>query len=184
MTEKTPTRIESDSMGDARSPRRPLLGRPDRAQPALLRDRRGALPAALPACARAREARRGGGQCGARRARRGPRAGDRRRRRRGDRGTARRAFSARRLADRLGHADQHERERGDLEPRDRDARRTPRQQAAGPPERPRQPEPVLERRDPDRHPRRRRRGDLAVAAAVAAHPRAGRSTRRRAPSTT
>ena len=41
----------------------------------------------------------------------------------GDRGQARRSFPARRLADGLGHAIEHERQRGDLEPRDRDAGR-------------------------------------------------------------
>ncbi len=40
--------------------------------------------------------------------------------RRGHRGQARRPLPARRLADRQRHADQHERQRGHLEPRDRD----------------------------------------------------------------
>src|SRR5271169_1143443 len=41
----------------------------------------------------------------------------------GDRGQARFAFPALGLADRLGHAIQHERQRGDIEPRHRDAGR-------------------------------------------------------------
>jgi hypothetical protein len=41
----------------------------------------------------------------------------------GDRRQARRPFPARRLADRLGHPVEHERQRGDRQPCDRDARR-------------------------------------------------------------
>jgi fumarate hydratase, class II len=41
----------------------------------------------------------------------------------GDRRQARRPFPAGRLADRLRHPDQHERQRGDRQPRQRDARR-------------------------------------------------------------
>ena len=54
-------------------------------------------------------------------------------------GRPRRALPALRLADRLGHADQHERQRGHQQPRDPAARRHARQQGAGPPQRPRQP---------------------------------------------
>ena len=69
------------------------------------------------------------------------------------------AFPAGRLADRLGHPDQHERQRGDRQPRHPAARRRARQQGSGPSERPRQPEPVVERHLPHRDPRRRRAGD-------------------------
>ena len=53
----------------------------------------------------------------------GSRRSDRGRRRRGRGRQARRRVSAGRLADRLGHAVQHECQRGDLEPRHRGARR-------------------------------------------------------------
>ena len=59
----------------------------------------------------------------------------------GDR-QARRPFPARGLADRLGHPVEHERQRGDLEPGDRDARRRDGLEAAGASERPRQHGPV------------------------------------------
>ena len=54
-----------------------------------------------------------------------PDAGQRHRRRRarGDRRQVRRQFPAGGLADRVGHPVEHERQRGDLEPRDRDAGR-------------------------------------------------------------
>jgi fumarate hydratase class II len=76
-------------------------------------------------------------------------------------------FPAGGLADRLRHAVQHERQRGDLQPRDRDARRRDRLQEADPSERPRQHEPVVERHLPDgdacRLPRAHRRIDLLPA---------------------
>ena len=73
------------------------------------------------------------------------------------------AFPARRLADRLRHAVQHERQRGDLEPRDRNARRRDGLEEAGPSERPRQYEPVVERHLSDGHAHRLRRGDRTTA---------------------
>ena len=54
-------------------------------------------------------------------------------------------FPAVRLADRQRHADEHERERGHLEPRDRDGRRRDGIEEADPSERPRQSRPVVER---------------------------------------
>ena len=60
------------------------------------------------------------------------------RRGRSHRRQARRAFSALRLADRQRHADEHERQRSHLEPRDRDGGRRDGQQEADPPERPRE----------------------------------------------
>ncbi len=72
-------------------------------------------------------------------------------------GQARRAFPAGGLADRLGHPVEHERQRGDLEPGDRDAGRRNGLQKARPPQRPRQHEPVVERHLSDGHAHRRRR---------------------------
>ena len=70
-----------------------------------------------------------------------------------DRRQARQPLSAGRLADRLRHAIEHERQRGDLQPRYRTARRRDGQQGAGPSERSRQHEPVVERHlsDGDAH---------------------------------
>src|SRR3989475_729234 len=76
----------------------------------------------------------------------------------GHRWQARRPVSDRRLPDRLGHLDEHERERGHREPRDRDPRRRAGLEA-GPSQRPREPVPVVKRRDPDRDPARRGDGD-------------------------
>ena len=83
---------------------------------------------------------------------------DHRRRRRGDRRQARRRVPARRLADRHRHADQHEHERGDRQPRLELLGGARGEGAPGPPERPRQPQPVVERRLPDGDARRRGRG--------------------------
>ena len=73
-----------------------------------------------------------------------------------DRRQARRPFPAGGLADRLRHPVQHERQRGDLQPRDRDARRRDGLEEAGPPQRPRQYEPVVERHLSDGHAHRLR----------------------------
>ena len=67
-------------------------------------------------------------------------------------GGARRPFPDRRVPDGLGHVVEHERERGH-----RDAR-LPAAGQAGAPERPRERVAVLQRRLPDVHPYRRRRG--------------------------
>ena len=82
---------------------------------------------------------------------------DRQRRAGGDRRQARRPFPAGGLADRLRHPDQHERQRGDRQPRQRDARRQARREGAGASERSRQHEPVVERLLPDRDAHRRGR---------------------------
>jgi fumarate hydratase class II len=63
-------------------------------------------------------------------------------------GKLERALPAGGVADRLGHAEQHERERGDLEPRHRAGRRHAGLQEARAPERPRQHVAVLERHLP------------------------------------
>ena len=78
------------------------------------------------------------------------------------------AFPAGRVADRLRHAVEHERQRGDLEPRDRDAGRRDGLQEARAPQRPRQHEPVVERHLSDGHAHRLRGGDPASSAARAA----------------
>ena len=63
---------------------------------------------------------------------------------RGRRRQARRPFPARHLPDRLRHLHQHERQRGDREPRHRDPRRQVKGcEEAGPPQRPRQHRPVV-----------------------------------------
>ena len=82
--------------------------------------------------------------------------GDRRGRGRGDRRQVGRSFPAGRLADRLGHPVEHERQRGDLEPRHRDAGRRDGLEGPGPPQRPRQHGPVVERHLPHRDAHRRR----------------------------
>ena len=74
----------------------------------------------------------------------------------GDRRQARRRVSAGGLADRLRHADQYERERGDLEPRHRNARRREGLEKAGSPERPCEPRAIFERCIPHRDAHRRR----------------------------
>ena len=66
-------------------------------------------------------------------------------------------FPAGRLADRFGHAVEHERQRGDLQPRDRNARRRDGLEEAGASQRPRQYEPVVERHLSDGHAHRLRR---------------------------
>ena len=83
------------------------------------------------------------------------RRGHRRRGRRGARRQARRRVPAGGLADRLGHADQHERQRGARQPRQRAAGRRARRGAPGAPERRRQQGPVVQRRLPHRDARGR-----------------------------
>ena len=74
--------------------------------------------------------------------------------RRSHRGQARRRLPAGRVADRLGHADQHERQRGDREPREPARGRRARLEGAGASERPREQRPVVQRRVPDGDARR------------------------------
>ena len=152
---------------------RRLLGRPDRARPPQFPGLGAALPASFPRRARPDQGRGRGGQRrdGDRRAQ--ARRGDPSRRHRGLRGQARRPLPARHLPDRLRHLDQHERQRGDLEPRDRDARRRDGIEEAGPSQRPRQRGTVLERHDPDRDPRRRLLGDRRGARPGVGAPRRG-----------
>ena len=141
---------------------RQVLGRAGAALARQLQDRLGEAAQADRARARHRQARRGRGEHGARPARPEARQGDRRRRAGGDRGQARRALPAGRLADGLRHAVEHERQRGDLEPGDRDAGRRDGLQEAGASQRPRQHEPVVERHLSDGHAHRLRGGDRST----------------------
>ena len=94
-------------------------------------------------------------------------------------GSPRRALPHRRVPDRVGHVEQHERQRGDRDARHRAAR--PRRA----PQRPRQRVAVVERRVPVGHPHRRdprrrpRPGARADAPAGVAVPQGGRARRRR-----
>ena len=92
----------------------------------------------------------------ARRARGGERRGHRGRGGRGAGGRVGRRVPAGGVADRQRHPDEHERQRGAGEPRERDPRRGAGREAPRPPERRRQPRPVHERRLPHRDPRGRR----------------------------
>ena len=161
-----------------RGPERPVLGRADPAIAASLLDRRrgrgadadGGRPRARPA--------QEGGRAGERRTRParsiagGP---DRRGRRRDPRRRSRRSLPPLRLADRLRHADEHERERGHLEPGDRDGWGRARLQGAGASQRSRQHVAVLERHVPDRDARRD--GDAADRSGAPLGPSAPRRAR-------
>ena len=151
------TRTETDTFGPIEVAADRYWGAQARALARQFQDRLGKAAAVGRARARHRQARRGGSQHGARPARPEDRRGDRRGRAGSDRRQARRPFPAGRLADRLRHAVQHERQRGDLQPRDRDARRRHGLEEAGAPQRPRQYEPVVERHLSDGHAHRLRR---------------------------
>ena len=181
----TSSRIEKDSLGDIEVPADAYYGaQTERARrnfpvSGLTFPRRFIAALALIKG----EAAAGQRRDGDRRRRRSPRP-SRQAARRGRRGQARRALPARHLPDRLGHLDQHERQRGDRQPGHRDPRRRDGLEEAGPPQRPRQRRPVVQRRHPDRHPRRgllgHRRGPRAGARAARRSPGAAR----RASSTT
>ena len=151
-----------------RGGRRQILGRAGAALARQFQDRLGEAAQVDRARARHRQARRRRSQHGARPARPEARQGHRRRRAGGDRRQARRALPAGRVADGLRHAVQHERQRGDLEPGDRDAGRRDGLQEAGASQRPRQHEPVVERHLSDGHAHRLRGGDPPPPAAGAA----------------
>ena len=153
---------------------RPALGSADPALARALPDLRRADAARPRARPRPREE---GGRPRPRRARR-----PRRRQGRGHRGGGRRGAGrpvgrrvpARGLADRQRHPDEHERQRGPGQPRQRDPRRGAGREAPRPPQRRREPGPVHERRLPHRDPRGHGRGLPARR-----HPR-GRAPARRA----
>ena len=144
------SRTETDSLRADQRARQPLLGRADAALDRQFPHRRGSHAGAAGARDRHRQARGGRNQHGARLARYQARPRHRARRAGSDRRHARGAFSARGLADRLRHAEQHECQRGDLQPRDRNARRRARLEKPGASQRSRQYEPVVERQLPDR----------------------------------
>ncbi len=111
----------------------------------------------------ARQARGGRRQPRAGAARRGQGGGDRAGVRRNPRRRAARVVCRRRLPGGRRHVAQHERQRGDRQPRHRAARRRQRGLRARPPERPRQHGAVDQRRLPDGHPDRRGRAVGAAA---------------------
>ena len=104
--------------------------------------------------------------------------------RRDHRRQARRRVPAVGVADRQRHADEHERQRGDLEPRHRARRRRAGVEEAGPPERRREHVAVVERHVPDRDAHRRGGGDRARARCRRSAGSATRSPRRRRSSPT
>ena len=159
--------------GRRRGARRPVLGGPDPAQRRALRHRPRHVRVGSGGDPGARAAEE---ECGAREPR--PRAarrrglpGDRAGRRRGGAWRARRPLPTRRLPDRVGHAEQHERQRGHRQPGDRDPRGRARVEVAGAPQRRRQQEPVQQRHLP--HRRARGRGARAGRAAAPGRRRAG-----------
>ena len=91
-------------------------------------------------------------------------------------GSVGRRIPARRVPDRVRHAVEHERQRGDRQPRDPAGRRHGRQQVARASERSREPQPVVQRRVSGRHAHRDRRG--ARPRAAAGHRAAARDARR------
>ncbi len=101
-------------------------------------------------------------------------------RRRSDRGQVRRQFPAGGLADRIGHPIEHERERGDRQPRHRNSGRRDRIKRPGAPQRSLQHGPVLERHLPhrDAHRHRHDRARRAAAGAGKAARRAAGKSRR------
>ncbi len=154
---------------------RGAVGCADAALAAPLRDLHRAHAARAGDGAGAGQAQRGGGQQGARRARRRQGRGRHRRRRRGARRAPRHAVPALGVADRLGHAEQHEHERGARQPRLAAHGRAGRRPAPRASERRRQPRPVVQRRVPHRHERGggagHRRPPAARAARAARHAR-------------
>ena len=166
MRERVPHRVRQHGRDPGR--RLALLGSADRTvAPPLLDRRPGLRTHAARGGARDGRAEEGGGhgEPGRRPPRRRARAPHHRRGGRGDRRDARRALPAVRVADRLRHADEHERQRGRLQPRDRDGRRRDGLEDARASERPREHVAVLERHVPDRDAHRGGRDDRSAAPA-------------------
>ena len=155
----TKTRTETDTFGPIEVDASKYWGAQARALAAQFQDRLGEAAASDRARAGHRQARRGRSEHGARPSRPEDRQGHRRGRAGSDRRQARRAFPAVGVADRLRHAVEHERQRGDLQPRHRDAGRRDGLEEAGPSQRSRQHEPVVERHLSDGHAHRLRGGD-------------------------
>ena len=174
-TGATGTRIESDSMGEIEVPAERYWGA--QTQRSLIHFSIGDDRMPKARVPRLRLCQEGRGARERRRWAARPDAGgrDRRRGRRGDRGQARRGVPALRLADGLGHAVEHERQRGDRQPRESAARRRTRHQDAGPPERPRQHGAVLQRHLPHGDAHRDAARDPRRDAAAAGRARATRS---------
>ena len=176
----TKTRTETDTFGPIEVAGRPLLGRAGAALARQLQDRLGEA-AACRSCARSGIVKRAAAEANMALGRLDPKIGEAivARRAGGDRRQARRPLPAGRLADRLRHAVEHERQRGDLEPGHRDAGRRDGLQEAGAPQRPRQHEPVVERHLSDGHAHRLRRGDRPPACCRRCSTCTRRSTPRR-----
>ena len=143
-------RVEHDTMGRSGAARRVVAG-PDPAGRRELPDLRHHARARAHPCPRPDQGGSGPRQRGARSPRRRHRPGHRASGARGRRREARRRVPDRRVPDRVGHVEQHERERGHRHPRH------PRTRTRRPPQRPRQREPVEQRHVPDLDPRRRDR---------------------------
>ncbi len=163
----SPTRIERDTFGPIAVPADRLWGAQTQRSLEHFRISSEKMPAAL---IRAllivkRSAARVNVALGTLDAKKGRR--DHRRRRRGARGRARRRISARGLADRLGHADQHERQRGAGQSRVGTAGWRARRGPAGASQRRRQSRPVVERRLSDGDERGGCGNRVACPAAVA-----------------
>ena len=151
------TRIETDTFGPIEVPADRYWGAQTERSRRNFRIGEERMPRPLTRALALDQARGSRGQPRTRLARCTPHEGDRARRAGGDRRQARRSLSAAGLADRLRHAEQHERQRGDRRTRQRNAGRQARRQVAGAPERSRQHEPVVERLLPDRDAYRDRR---------------------------
>ena len=185
MAKESPTRIERDTMGEVAVPAERYWGA--QTQRSLENFRIGGermpLPLIRALALQKKAAALANMALGALDAK--TRQGDRRRRRRSDRRQARRRVPAGGLADRLGHPDQHEHERGARQPRQRDARRGKRgAKNAGASQRSRQSRPVLERQLPHRDACRRGRARSSIACCrrcTHLHARAGREGARSSP---
>ncbi len=152
------TRTETDTFGPIQVPAERLWGAQTQRSLEHFRISGERMPLALVHALVLRQEGGGPRPRRARRARRREGRGHRRRRGRGARRAVGRRVPARGLADGERHPDQHERQRGPREPRERDPRRGARREAPRAPERRRQPGPVHERRVPHRDPRGDGRG--------------------------
>ena len=144
------SRTETDSFGPINVPAKSYWGAQTQRSIGNFRIGEDRMPAPLVRAMGIVKRASGRDQYGARLARYQTRPRHRARRAGGDRRHARVAFSAGGLADRLRHAKQHECQRSDLQPRDRNARRRDRLEKPGASERPCEYEPVVERQLPDR----------------------------------
>ena len=151
-------RVEKDSMGEVRVPAKAYYGAQSQRAVDNFPVSGERMPLPVVHAVALDQGARGGGQRGAGDPPGSPGGGDLPRRPGGPRGEVRRPVRRRRLPDRLRHLDEHERERGAGEPGERAAREAAGRERPGPPERPREPVPVEQRRDPVGDPDRRRGG--------------------------